>query len=120
MKNEELLKELINCAVYEFCGDKIISSLDDISIVKIIEEERLWDNKLERNHKKRSREYGVKVNGSFYSIYGEPIDVVAKGIKVFYIDEKNSSCGCKKQDLMKIKDLALTSLTNRGLYVFIG
>ena len=120
MTREELLKVLIVCMLDKFCKDKIIRSLDDISIIKTIENEKLWDAELERNLKKRSREYGVKVNGKFYSIYGEPLDVIEKGVKVYYIDEDDIHCEDTKRDMLSIKQTALESLTNQGLYVFIG
>lgn len=120
MTREELLKVLIVCMLDKFCKDKIIRSLDDISIIKTIENEKLWDAELERNLKKRSREYGVKVNGKFYSIYGEPLDVTEKGVKVYYIDEDDIHCEDTKRDILSLKQTALKSLTNQGLYVFIG
>lgn len=120
MTNEELLKELLVCMYDEFCKGRIIRSLDDIAIIKTIENEKLWDAELERNLKKRSREYGVKVKGKFYSIYGEPLDVIEKGVKVYYIDEKDIHCEDTKMDILNLKKTALESLTNQGLYVFIG
>jgi hypothetical protein len=120
MTREELLKVLIVCMLDKFCKDKIIRSLDDISIIKTIENEKLWDAELERNLKKRSKEYGVKVNGKFYSIYGEPLDVIEKGVKVYYIDEDDIHCEDTKKDILSLKQTALESLTNQGLYVFIG
>ena len=120
MTNEELLKELLVCMYDEFCKGRIIRSLDDIAIIKTIENEKLWDAELERNLKKRSREYGVKVNGKFYSIYGEPLDVIEKGVKVYHIDEKDIHREDTKRDILNLKKTALESLTNQGLYVFIG
>ena len=120
MTREELLKVLIVCMLDKFCKDKIIRSLDDISIIKTIENEKLWDAELERNLKKRSKEYGVKVNGKFYSIYGEPLDVIEKGVKVYHIDENDVRCEETKRDILYLKKTALESLTNQGLYVFIG
>lgn len=120
MTNEELLKELLVCMCDEFCKGRLIRSLDDISIIKTIENEKLWDAELERNLKKRSKEYGVKVNGKFYSIYGEPLDVIAKGVKVYHINEEDIHCEDTKRDILNLKKTALESLTNQGLYVFIG
>ena len=120
MTNEELLKELLVCMYDEFCKGRIIRSLDDIAIIKTIENEKLWDAELERNLKKRSKEYGVKVNGKFYSIYGEPLDVIAKGVKVYHINEEEVNCEDTKRDILNLKKTALESLTNQGLYVFIG
>lgn len=120
MTREELLKVLIVCMFDEFCKDRLIRSLDDISIIKTIENEKLWDAELERNLKKRSREYGVKVKGKFYSIYGEPLDVIEKGVKVYHIDENDVRCAETKRDILYLKKTALESLTNQGLYVFIG
>ena len=120
MTREELLKVLIVCMLDEFYKDRLIRSLDDISIIKTIENEKLWDAELERNLKKRSREYGVKVKGKFYSIYGEPLDVIAKGVKVYHIDEDDIQCEETKRDILHLKKTALESLTNQGLYVFIG
>ena len=120
MTGKEMLKELIVCMFDEFCKDKLISSLDDISIVKIIETEKLWDAELERNLKKRSREYGVEVNGKFYSVDGELLDVPEKGVKVYRINEKNICREDTKKDLLELKKKAVASLTNQGLYVFIG
>lgn len=120
MTREELLKVLIVCMLDKFCKDKIIRSLDDISIIKTIENEKLWDAELERNLKKRSKEYGVKVKGKFYSIYGEPLDVIEKGVKVYHIDENDVRCEETKRDILYLKKTALESLTNQGLYVFIG
>lgn len=120
MTKEELLEELIVCMLCELYGDKFIRSLDDISLIKTIENEKLWDDELERNLKKRSREYGVKVNGKFYSIYGEPLDVIEKGVKVYYINENNIHCEDTKRDILNLKKIALESLTNQGLYVCIG
>ena len=120
MTKEELLKELIVCMLDELYDGRLIRSLDDISIIKTIENEKLWDAELERNLKKRSREYGVKVKGKFYSIYGEPLDVIEKGVKVYHIDEKDIHREDTKRDILNLKKTALESLTNQGLYVFIG
>lgn len=120
MTKEELLKVLIVCMFDEFYKGRLIRSLDDISIIKTIENEKLWDAELERDLKKRSREYGVKVKGKFYSIYGEPLDVIEKGVKVYYIDEQDIHCEDTKMDILNLKKTALESLTNQGLYVFIG
>lgn len=52
MTKEELLQELLVCMLDELYDGRLIRSLDDISIIKTIENEKLWDAELERNLKK--------------------------------------------------------------------
>ena len=64
MTREELLKVLIVCMFDEFCKDRLIRSLDDISIIKTIENEKLWDAELERNLKNAPENMALKLRVS--------------------------------------------------------
>ena len=46
--------------------------------------------------------------------------MIAKGVKVYHIDEDDIQCEETKRDILHLKKTALESLTNQGLYVFIG